>query len=83
MKNELRKIIETVGHIDVSPDCVADDDDLYEVGLTSLNTIQLMLAIEKHFNVEIPDELLNRQLFRSINSLADTISVLQKGGASV
>ena len=78
MKNELRQLIENVAHLDASSDRVADDDDLYEAGLSSLNTIQLMLAIEKHFDIEIPDERLNRQLFRSIDSLAETISSLQR-----
>lgn len=37
-----------------------------------------MLAIEKQFNIEIPDEMLNRNLFRSIDALADTIATLQR-----
>lgn len=78
MKDEIRKIVGSIAHIDVSPERIADDDDLYEAGLSSLNTIQLMLVIEKHFNIEIPDEQLNRQLFGSIDSLAETISQLQR-----
>jgi acyl carrier protein len=77
MKDELRKIVGTIAHIDTSADRLADDDDLYEAGLSSLNTIQLMLVIEKQFNIAIPDELLNRELFASIDSLADTILQLQ------
>ena len=37
-----------------------------------------MLALERQFNVEIPDEMLNRNLFRSIDSLADAIGTLQR-----
>ncbi|MFP3711459.1 acyl carrier protein, partial [Paraburkholderia sp. SIMBA_009] len=55
-----------------------DGDDLYDAGLSSLDTIQLMLAIEKHFNVEIPDEMLNRNLFRSVDALADAVASLQR-----
>ena len=77
MKNELRKILRDTAHFEVSIDSVRDNDDLYEAGLSSLNTIQLMLAVERHFNIEIPDQMLNRQLFQSIDSLAQAITQLQ------
>jgi acyl carrier protein len=77
VKIELRQIIKETAHFDVSMDSISDDDDLYEAGLSSLNTIQLMLAIERHFDIEIPDQMLNRSLFQSVNSLADAITSLQ------
>lgn len=83
MKNELRQIIKDTAHFEVSMDSISDDDDLYEAGLSSLNTIQLMLAIERHFNIEIPDQMLNRHLFQSVNSLADAVTTLQCGVSSV
>lgn len=78
MKDEIRKILGNVAHIDVSPEHLSDEGDLYEAGLSSLNTIHLMLAIEKNFNIAIPDELLTRELFSSIDSLADAVSQLQR-----
>lgn len=76
MKNELRQIIKDNARFEVSVDSLRDSDDLYEAGLSSLNTIQLMLAIERHYNIEIPDQMLNRQLFQSIDSLAEAVSQL-------
>lgn len=81
-ENELRTIIKDVAHLEASIDHIADGDDLYEAGLSSLNTIQLMLAIEKHFNIEIPDEMLNRQLFQSIDTLAGAVTQLQRAEQS-
>ncbi|WP_175773372.1 acyl carrier protein [Paraburkholderia phenazinium] len=83
MKDELRKIIKDTVHFEVSIDTLSNDDDLYEAGFSSLNTIQLMLAVERHFNVEIPDHMLNRRLFQSVNSLAEAITTLQCGVPSV
>ncbi len=83
MKNELRQIIKDTAHFEVSIDSISDDDDLYEAGLSSLNTIQLMLAIERHFNIEIPDQMLNRHLFQSVSSLAEAVTTLQNGVPSV
>ncbi|WP_236598058.1 acyl carrier protein [Burkholderia sp. E168m23] len=77
-ENEIRTILKHVAHLEAAIDSIGDGDDLYEAGLSSLDTIQLMLAIEKQFNIEIPDEMLNRNLFRSIDALADTIATLQR-----
>lgn len=77
-EKEIRTILKHVAHLEAAIDSIGDGDDLYEAGLSSLDTIQLMLAIEKQFNIEIPDEMLNRNLFRSIDALADTIATLQR-----
>ncbi|WDD95303.1 acyl carrier protein [Burkholderia sp. FERM BP-3421] len=82
MNNELRTIIKDVAHLEVPIDTVANGDDLYEAGLSSLNTIQLLLAIEHHFNIEVPDDMLNRQLFQSIDSLAGAVTQLQRAAQS-
>jgi acyl carrier protein len=78
VKNEIRTILKHVANLEAAIDSIGDEDDLYDAGLSSLDTIQLMLAIEKHFNVEIPDEMLNRNLFRSVDALADAVASLQR-----
>jgi len=78
VKKDIRTILKHVAHLEAAIDSIGDGDDLYKASLSSLDTIQLMLAIEKQFNIEIPDEMLNRNLFRSIDALADTIATLQR-----
>jgi acyl carrier protein len=56
---------------------LSDDADLYEAGLTSLSTVNLMLALEEHFDVEFSDRMLGRKTFASIRSLADAITELK------
>jgi acyl carrier protein len=46
---------------------------LYAAGLTSLTTVNLMLAIEDHFDIEFPDKMLGRKTFESIQSLSEAI----------
>ncbi|WP_454738139.1 acyl carrier protein [Cupriavidus necator] len=70
MKTIIRGILAKVAGLDVPVDSLADDADLYEAGLTSVASVHLMLALENAFDFEIPDTVLNRELFRSINSLA-------------
>ncbi|KVO58489.1 acyl carrier protein [Burkholderia stagnalis] len=82
MKHEIREILKQVAHLEAAIDTIGDADDLYDAGLSSLDTIQLMLALERQFDVEIPDEMLNRQLFRSIDTLADAIATLRRAAHS-
>lgn len=70
MKTIIRGILAKVAGLDVPVDSLADDADLYEAGLSSVASVHLMLALENAFDFEIPDTVLNRELFRSINSLA-------------
>lgn len=70
MKEDVRKILAEVARLEVSVDTLGDRDDLYEAGLSSLATVHVMLAMENAFDIEIPDAMLTRQLFRSIESLA-------------
>ena len=46
MKNDIRTILKHVAHLEAAIDSIGDGDDLYEAGLSSLDTIQLMHAIE-------------------------------------
>ncbi|CAJ94819.1 acyl carrier protein [Cupriavidus necator] len=70
MRAAIRTILLEVARLDVPVESLDDQADLYEAGLSSLATVQVMLAIENTFGIEIPDRMLTRQLFRSISTLA-------------
>ncbi|KWI31355.1 acyl carrier protein [Burkholderia ubonensis] len=78
MKNKIREVLRQVAHLETAVDQIGEADDLYDAGLSSLDSIQLMLSIEKTFDIEIPDEMLNRRLFQSIDALAQTVATLQR-----
>jgi acyl carrier protein len=46
-----------------------DDSDLYDAGLTSFASVQLMLALEDTFGIEFPERFLNRRTFSSIANI--------------
>jgi acyl carrier protein len=52
------------------------DEDLYQAGLTSHASVNLMLALEGMFDIEFPDHLLNRSVFSSIESIRAALSEL-------
>jgi acyl carrier protein len=44
-------------------------DDLYQAGMTSHASVNVMLALESEFDVEFPDAMLKRSVFDSIASI--------------
>jgi acyl carrier protein len=58
-------------------DRLADDSDLYEFGLSSLNSVNLMLALEDAFGVEFPERMLRRRTFASIRAIHAAIIELR------
>ena len=76
IQEQIREILSNHGRLAVDVSELADDADLYEAGLTSLVTVNLLLAVEDHFDVEFPDDLLARRTFQSINSLAEAVEDL-------
>jgi len=74
---QIRPILAEHARLRTPADQLTDDSDLYEAGLTSLSTVNLMLALEEHFDVEFSDRMLGRKTFSSIRSLADAITELK------
>jgi acyl carrier protein len=59
---------------------LGDDDDLFESGVVnSLFAVQLMTFVEKKFAIEVAEEDLELENFRSLN--ATTGFVMRKNGA--
>jgi acyl carrier protein len=63
-------------------DTLGENDDLFEKGLDSFGSVQLMLALEERFEVEFPDSLLNRRSFSSIRTIRETVTKLTVGAAA-
>ena len=74
--DQIREILTSHGRLSVDVATLQNDSDLYGAGLTSLITVNLLLAIEDHFDVEFPDELLSRRTFQSIDALAEAVQDL-------
>ena len=78
---QIRSILAEHARLPVDVHQLGDEADLYQAGLTSLSTVNLMLALEEHFNVEFLDRMLGRKTFGSIRSLADAIAELRGANA--
>lgn len=78
MGSEIRELIAQHARLAVDVDTLADDASLYEAGMTSHATVNLMLALEGSFDVEFPDSMLRRGVFESVAAIEAALSELQQ-----
>jgi acyl carrier protein len=76
MNKTIRDLLAKLGGLPVAVDQIADDADLYAAGLSSFASVQLMLGIEEAFDIEFPDNLLNRKSFASISAIEKTVDTI-------
>ena len=65
----IRRVLRDHGRLGTDPDKLPADADLYQSGMTSHASVNVMLALEGEFDVEFPDHMLKRNVFRSIGSI--------------
>jgi acyl carrier protein len=78
----VREIVKEHGHLAVDVETLSDDASLYEAGMTSHASVNVMLALEDAFDVEFPDHMLKRSVFQSISSIAAALGELQSATAA-
>ena len=81
MTETIRRIIDEEGRLAVAVASLDDRANLYDAGLTSHASVNLMLALEDAFDIEFPDEMLQKQTFESIGAIRASIEELL--GASI
>jgi acyl carrier protein len=62
---------------------VDNDDVLSECGLSSLDMVNLMLAVETEFDIKIPDRDMTPSNFRSIAQIDKLVSALLRSDQQV
>jgi acyl carrier protein len=78
---QIRVVIAEHGRLAGEIATMGEDDDLFTAGMTSHASVTVMLALEDSFDLEFPDQMLNRVVFSSIRSIADAIGALKDGGS--
>jgi acyl carrier protein len=81
MDDKIRGILRDHGRLSADPMGIADDQDLYQAGLTSHASVSVMLALEDAFDIEFPDAMLRRDLFDSIAHIRDAVGQLTQQAA--
>jgi acyl carrier protein len=81
MQDRIRDVLAAHGRMEVDPREVDSQADLYELGLTSVASVNVMLALEDAFDIEFPDEVLNKSTFASVRNIEQVIEGLVKSSA--
>ncbi|MBC2886094.1 acyl carrier protein [Ochrobactrum sp. CM-21-5] len=83
MNESIRELLAKVGGLPVAVSDIADEADLYTAGLSSFASVQLMLGLEDKFDVEFPDQFLNRKSFASIKAIEQTVTQILRDKEAV
>jgi acyl carrier protein len=73
----VRKVLRDHARLPVDVDSLADHDDLFQAGMSSHASVNVMLALEDAFEVEFPDQMLRRSVFESVAGIEAAIGELQ------
>lgn len=82
MDEEIRKVLNEYGNLPVEVDQLQDDDDLYQAGMTSHASVNVMLALEDEFDIEFPESMLRRSTFESVAAIRTAIGELTGLGST-
>jgi acyl carrier protein len=74
--NAIREILREHGRLAQDVVTLSDQSDLFEAGLTSHASVNLMLALEDHFQIEFPERMLQRRTFGSIDAIRSCLEEL-------
>ncbi len=77
MTDEIRNIIAEHGRLSVAATETPPDSGLYNAGMTSHASVNVMLALEDHFDIAFPDSMLKRSVFESISAIERALEELR------
>jgi acyl carrier protein len=73
---QIRTVLRNHGHLNKDVDLLDETSDLYQSGMTSHASVNVMLALEGAFDIEFPDHMLKRNVFGSIQSIRAAVTEL-------
>ncbi|MBU0682425.1 MAG: acyl carrier protein [Proteobacteria bacterium] len=75
LKQEIKELLVRDLRLQTTPDAIGDNDPLFGegLGLDSLDAVELVVQVNKHFGVQIKDMTEGQKAFTSVQTLADYI----------
>jgi len=76
LRAQIKEVMATELMLEVSVDEIGDDSPLFGpngIGLDSVDALQLVVAIEKHFKLKISDQDKAREILANVDSIAKAI----------
>ena len=82
MTADIRQILADHARLSVDASTLDEHADLYQAGMTSHASVNVMLALEDAFDIEFPDSMLKRSVFESISAIEDAVRTIKDGAAA-
>ncbi|WP_163996408.1 acyl carrier protein [Pyxidicoccus caerfyrddinensis] len=79
MIENIRNILKEHARLSADISTLSDTSDLYQAGMTSHASVNVMLALEASFDVEFPDRMLKRTVFQSVSAIREAVEELTAG----
>jgi acyl carrier protein len=76
MNDKIRETLQQHARLPVDVESLPDDADLYQAGMTSHASVNVMLALEDAFDIEFPDNMLRRSVFESVAAIRAALTEL-------
>ena len=77
VRRRIRQVVADHGRMPVDIATLDDDADLFQAGMTSHASVNVMLGLEAAFDVEFPDAMLKRSVFQSVSAIAAALESLE------
>jgi acyl carrier protein len=75
--DRVRAVLSEHARLPTDVSAVGVDDDLFQAGMSSHASVNVMLALEEEFDIEFPNEMLRKSTFESIGSILGAVGELQ------
>ena len=76
VRERIRTVIRNHARLPIEVESLSDDVDLFQAGMTSHASVNVMLGLETEFDVEFPDSMLKRSVFQSVAAIARAVEQL-------
>jgi acyl carrier protein len=81
VNTQIRQVLRDHARLPVDVDSIDESADLFQAGMSSHASVNVMLALEDAFDVEFPDRMLKRSVFESVAGISAAIGELQAQAA--
>lgn len=76
----VREVLLACANLPVDATAIEGTASLYDAGMTSHSTVRVMLGLEDRFDLEFPDEYLERSIFAQVDSIVIAIETIMGPG---